>query len=169
MSDKMSRWFPRSRRAVRNLLVAGVAAAAAAAAVATLSSTANGSASVAIPSPAASKLAAIMLQVAATSGDAQPESITAVTTTHTQALEAATPGDTIPGSDSETVYLAVMKGNFTLSSASVPPGGHAPAGHYLAMTFDPATFSVLDVGLSDDPPAVSLSSLGPVSDLTQRP
>lgn len=109
-----------------------------------------------------------MLQVAATSGDAQPESITAVTTNYTQALDIATPGDKIPGSDSETVYLAVMKGDFTLSSASGPPGGQAPAGHYLAMTFDPATFSVLDVGLTDGPPPVSLSSLGPVSDLTQR-
>lgn len=51
MSDKMSRWFPRSRRAVRNMLIAGVAAAAAAATLATLSPIANGSASAAIPSP----------------------------------------------------------------------------------------------------------------------
>jgi hypothetical protein len=166
--DRAPRWWSRHRRAVRYLSAAAVVAAAVSVPLATLSSATSVTAGSAIPAAAAHQLSTIMLRKAAMSGDATPASIMAVTTTRAKALEAATPGDTLPGSAGQTVYLAVMKGNFTLNDASVPPGAHAPTGHYLAITFDAATFQTMDVGLSDQAPPVSLRSLGPVSSLMQR-
>lgn len=163
MPDNPSRWLSRHRRAIMYLLVAIIVAVSVP--VATLSFATGAAAQTPIPPSAASMLSSLMLQEAAIGGDPNPVSITAVMTTRDKALEAATPGDTLPGSASETVYLAVMQGNFTLGNVSVPPGGHAPTGHYLAVTFDPTTFQVLDLGLSDTPPPVSLESLGPVSNL----
>jgi hypothetical protein len=58
-----------------------------------------------------------------------------------------------------------MKGTFTLGTAPVPPGAHAPTGDYLAITFDPVTFHVMDLGLSNNAPAIPLPSLGPVTTL----
>jgi hypothetical protein len=167
VSDRAPRWLSRHRRAVRYLSAAGVVAAAVSVPLATLSSAATVTAGSAIPAAAAHQLSTMMLREATMSGDAKPAWITAVTTTHAKALEVATPGDTIPGSAGQTVYLAVMKGNFTLNDAAVPPGGDAPTGHYLAITFDAATLHTLDVGLSDQAPPVSLNSLGPVSTLAQ--
>jgi hypothetical protein len=164
MSDNARRWWPWHRRTIKYLSVA-VIAAAVSVPLATLSSAASVAAGSPIPASAASRLSSLLLQEAGIGGDASPVSLTAVMTTHDKALEAATPGDTTPGSVGETVYLAVMKGNFTLGNVSVPPGGHAPTGQYLAITVDTTTFQILDLGLSDNPPSVALQSLGAVSNL----
>jgi hypothetical protein len=74
----------------------------------------------------------------------------------------------VPGAASQTVYLVVMEGRFTLNNAPRPPRAHAPSGHYLAVTFNPVTFQVMDLGLSNQAPPASLGSLGLVSNLTQR-
>jgi len=60
-----------------------------------------------------------------------------------------------------------MEGQFTLDNAPRPPHAHAPSGHYLAITIDPATFQVLDLGLSNQAPPASFGSLGLVSNLKQ--
>jgi hypothetical protein len=88
----------------------------------------------------------------------------AVTATHADALRAATPGDTITIGASRLVYLVVMKGTFTLN-VPVPAGAREPTGSYLAITLDPATLRVLDLGLSDHAPPVPLRRFGPVSRL----
>jgi hypothetical protein len=168
VSDSAPRWLSRHRRAVRYISVAAVVAAAVSVPLATLSSAASVTAGSAIPAVAAGRLSAMTLQVAKLSGDAKPASIMAVTTTRAKALEVATPGDTIPGSTGQTVFLVVMKGSFTLNDAPVPSGAHVPTGHYLAVTFDTTTFRVVDVGLSDKAPPGSLPRLGPVSNLMQQ-
>ena len=48
----------------------------------------------------------------------------------------------------------------------MPPGGKAPTGRYLSLVIDARTFAGLDMGLSDRPPPVRPSSLGPVTYLT---
>jgi hypothetical protein len=167
VSESAPRWLTRHRRAVRYMSVAAVVAAAVSVPLATLSSAASVTAGSAIPAAAAHRLSTMTLQTAKLSGDAKPTSITAVTTTRAKALEVATPGDTIPGSTGQTVFLVVMKGSFTLN-APVPSGAHEPTGHYLAVTFDTNTFQIVDVGLSDKAPPGSLRSLGPVSNLMQQ-
>lgn len=120
-----------------------------------------------IPAEAARQLAAIALRVAARAGDATPASIEAVATTREVALT-VTSGGRIPGSDRQDVYLVIMNGNFTLTRAPRPPRAKAPSGHYLAITFDTATFQRLDLGLRHQAPSVPLQSIGPVSDLTRQ-
>jgi hypothetical protein len=117
-----------------------------------------------IPATAARRLAAIAFLAAARNGDPSPESIEALATTREQALE-ATSGGRIPGSDRQTVYLIVMKGDFTLSRIPRRRHGKALTGHYLTITFDAVTFRRLDLGLGDRAPAISLHSIGPVSNL----
>jgi hypothetical protein len=154
MSYNISRWLPRRLRVpVIGAVVGGIA--------------------VLVSVPLASSVAAkprqldtIALRVAKLSGDAKPASIEAVMTTRAEALRVATPGDTVPGSAGQTVYLAVMKGNFTLNYASTPPHAHAPTGHYLAITFNAATFQGMDLGLSNKASPIPLRSLGTVSTLT---
>ncbi len=109
-----------------------------------------------------------MLRMAEFSGDGHPVSITAVATTRDNALRAATPGDTIPGSDSQSVYLVVIEGKFELTHAKVPPGYPLPTGRYLKVTVNPSTLTIMDIGLSDNPPPVQLGTFGPVSNLTNR-
>jgi hypothetical protein len=42
-----------------------------------------------------------------------------------------------------------------------------PTGRYLAVTVNPSTFQVMDLGLGKHAPPVPLRSYGPVSDLTR--
>jgi hypothetical protein len=144
---------------------AGAAAALVAAPLAPSSSAAS-TPSPAIPAAAAQHLSTITERAAKMSGDARPATMEAVKTTRSKALGIATPGDIIPGSAGQTVYMVVMKGNFTLNYVSRPPKAHAPTGHYLTITFDPTTLQPMDLGLSNQAPtASSLQSLGPVSTL----
>jgi hypothetical protein len=167
VSHDALRWFPRHRRLLLGLSAAGIAAAL----VSTLpaaSSAASKTTSLAIPAAAAQRLSGIAEGVAAMDGDAKPAWIEAVATNRDKALRIATPGDTVPGTADQTVYLVVINGNFTLNSVPTPPRAHAPTGHYLALTFDPGTFQVMDLGLTNRPPPAPLRSLGQVSMLAQQ-
>jgi hypothetical protein len=170
----------RLHRAGRSLLIAGVIAAAAGASVvtslstagATARSSASGSAparpavpETAIPATVTGKLDAVALQTATASGDATPTSVQAVATSEGAAVTVATPGDSTPASSSETVYLVVLKGNFTLGNVPVPPGASAPTGHYLTFTVATGSLAILDLGLSNSAPPAALKSIGAVTTL----
>ena len=159
-------WPPKLRMATYCAI--GAAAAVLSAYFATASSATSMAADSAIPASAAHQLKAAMYQMARASGDARPTSIQAVLTTRARALQLATPGETVPGSAGQTVYLVVMKGHFTLREVSVPRGGHAPRGHYLSETLNPTTLRPMDLGLRNQPSPIPLQSLGPVSNLTRR-
>ena len=122
-----------------------------------------------VPAPAIPRLTAIASRAATADGDAAPSQMTAVLTTHAKALTSATPGDTIPGAGGVPVFLVTMRGHFTATAASRPPGAAAPTGRYLSVVVDTRTFQVLDSGLSPSPPPVSPASLGPVTHLTGHP
>lgn len=130
-----------------------------------VSSAASKAPGVAISAAAERELTAIMLRMGGLDGDAKPAWIQAVSTNRAAALTVATPGDTVPGSAGQHAYLVIMKGNFTITDAPVPKGSPAPAGHYLAVTFNPATFEMMDLGLSNRAPGNALQSFGPVAEL----
>ena len=145
------------------MYVAGAGIAVAVSALTTLP--AASAANSGIPASATPALRTAMLRLARHNGDANPASISAVSTTRGKALPAATPGDMIPGSASQPAYLVVITGKFKLDDAPVPPGARIPTGRYLAVTVNPATFQVMDLGLSNHQLPVPLGSFGPVSDL----
>jgi hypothetical protein len=119
-----------------------------------------------IASSVAARLLSFALGFARANGDAHPSSIEAVATTRGAALTVATPGDFVTQGDSATpVYLVVMQGNFTDYGSSPPAGAALPTGNYLSAVIDQTTFEVLDYGLSEKPPPVSPSTLGPVTTL----
>jgi hypothetical protein len=154
----------------RRLLVYVLAGCAALALAFTWSASSGSAkaASSAIPAAAARQLDAIMLRAALLNGDVKPSWIEAVATTRAAALQEATPGDLVPGSAKQSAYLVVMKGTFTLRDAPVPPHSPLPTGHYLAMTFNPTTFQLMDLGLSNRAPRIALWKFGPVSDLASK-
>jgi hypothetical protein len=121
-----------------------------------------------VPQSAIAPLTVLASRAAKANGDASPQWITAVLTTHAKALTSATPGDIVPGSGGVRVYLVTMRGHFTAYESSPPPGAALPAGTYLSIVVDAGTFQVLDSGLSPTPPPVSPASLGPVTYLTGR-
>lgn len=167
MSNGKLRRALRRRRTALSALVAGIAVAAVPALAALPSSASVGPGS-AIPASAIPALRTNMFLLARYNGDAHPASIRAVFTTQAKALRTATPGDLIPGSARRPVYLVVMTGNFKVTHASVPPGARIPTGRYLAVTINPATFEVMDLGVGNHRPPVPLRSYGPVSDLTKQ-
>ncbi len=116
-----------------------------------------------VPASAVPRLAAIARSVAKEDGDAAPSQVTAVLTTRAKALTSATPGDLVPGSASIRAFLLTMRGHFTATDATGPPGSKAPTGRYLSLVVNAATFQVTDFGLSPKPPPVSPASLGPVT------
>jgi hypothetical protein len=128
---------------------------AAGTAVAISALTALSSASAATPRIPASVTPALrttMLRLARQGGDAYPTTIRAVSTTRAEALRDATPGDMVPGSASQPAYLVVITGKFKLNDAPRPQGAQTPTGHYLAVTVNPATLHVMDLGLSNHKP-----------------
>lgn len=68
----------------------------------------------------------------------------------------------------QPAYLVVITGKFKLDDAPVPPGARLPTGRYLAVTVNPATFQVMDLGLGNHKPPVPLRSYGPVSNLMKQ-
>lgn len=122
-----------------------------------------------VPAPVISRLTLIGSRAAKADGDTAPLWMTAVLTTHAKALTSATPGDFVPGTEGVPVFLVTMRGHFTATAVSRPPGAAAPAGSYLSIVVDARTFQVLDFGLSPSPPPVSPASLGPVTYLTGHP
>jgi len=99
---------------------------------------------------------------------ARPAWIRAVRTTFSKAM--AMPwwegGDDVADNATDTVYLVLMKGDFTLHNGSpVPSCAQAPTGHYFSAIFDATTFVTLEAGVGNRPPPVSLRTLGPVLNL----
>lgn len=171
MSESKPRRTWRHRKAVVYASAVGIAAAALSVTLNALPSTAGVTAGSPIPASAIPRLSSDAWQLARSAGDARPASITAVTINYARALQDATPGDYIPSSlrsPSRLVYLEVLVGKFTLYAASVPPGAQVPTGRYLAVTIDPVTFRIMDLGLSNHAPPVPLGRYGPVSNLTQH-
>jgi len=121
-----------------------------------------------IPAAAAARLRILMSRTARFDGDAHPSSISAVATTFGAAMLTLAPGDSVPGMTRQPAYLVVMKGNFTLKDASVPPGARQPSGRYLAIAIDPSTLRPIAVNLRNQPATVTLRSYGPVANLLQR-
>ena len=154
----------RRRRTAVYVAAAGIAVAVSALTALPSASAVNSG----IPASATPALRTAMLRLAQHSGDANPTSIRAVSTTRAKALQAATPGDMVPGSASQPAYLVVITGKFKLDNAPVPPGAPLPTGRYLAVTVNPATFQVMDLGLSNHQPPVPLRSYGPVSNLMEQ-
>ena len=153
-----------SSRAVLGL-VAAMAVAIALSAMITLSrSPASGTPSGPMPSATVSRLTSAALRIARGSGDPRPVSVLVVRTTHARALRVATPGDIVAGDLRRPVYLVVMRGHFTYNGPQ-PPGAHPPAAPYLSVTIDPATFRVLDLGLSKHAPVIPLRTFGHVTRL----
>jgi hypothetical protein len=116
-----------------------------------------------VPASAISRLTVLASRAATANGDASPQWVTAVLTTHAKALTVATPGDIVPGAGGVRVYLVTMHGHFIAYASSPPPGATLPVGTYLSIVVDAKTFQVLDFGLSPTPPPVSPASLGPVT------
>jgi hypothetical protein len=126
----------------------------------------SGAAGASIPASVIGRLTAIARSAATANSDPAPEWITAVRTTHAQALTVATPGDSVPGSGRAAVFLITMRGHFTANDVSRPPGAKAPVGQYLSLVLDARTFQELDFGLGPKPPSAALASLGHVMYLT---
>jgi hypothetical protein len=162
VSDRKLRRVLWRRRTAVCVAAAGMAAAAS---LAAFSFASAATATPRIPASAIPALSTAMLQLARQSGDGNPSSISAVSTTRAEALRDATPGDMVPGSAGQPAYLVVITGNFKLDNAPVPRGAHLPTGRYLAVTVNPATFQVMDLGLSNHKPPVPLRSYGQVSNL----
>jgi hypothetical protein len=158
---KLPRVISRHRGIATGVAAACIAAAALAVPL-TAASPAGATAGSAVPASAIARLTSTALAVARRNGDAGAVSAEAVTTTRAKALREATPGDTVPQGGGQTVYLVVMKGRFT-ASFPMPAGTRKPAGTYLSITLSPATFQLMDLGLSSHAPSVSLGSFGPVS------
>lgn len=170
MPDSKPRWTSRHRKAVIYASAIGIAGAALSVTLTALPSTAGVTAGAPIPASAIPQLSSGAWRLARLSHDARPASITAVTVNYARALQDATPGDHIPRSmrsPSRLVYLVVLVGKFTLN-APVPRGAHLPTGRYLAVTVDPTTFRIMDLGLSNHAPPVPLGRYGPVSNLKKQ-
>lgn len=161
MSDGKLRRALRRRRTAVYVVAAGMAVAVSALTALSFASAATPR----IPASAIPALSTAMLRLARQSGDGNPSSIRAVSTTRAEALRDATPGDMVPGSASQPAYLVVITGRFKLDNAPVPRGAHPPTGRYLAVTVNPATFRIMDLGLSNHKPTMPLRSYGQVSNL----
>lgn len=163
---------PSAPRRRRTLLCASAASTAGAVALSAILLSAGSSAASAtqgspIAATAIPALRAHMLALARFTGDAHPTSVNAVLTTGTRALRTVAPGVTIPGSARRTVYLVVMTGNFTDTHAPVPPHAKDPAGRYLAVTINPATWQIIVLSVGNHRPPVPLTSYGAVSALVR--
>lgn len=165
----LTSWRRASRRR-RTTLYAAVAGAVMAIvlSVVTLSAGSSGASvtpGAAIPAAAIPAMKTNMLDLSRYMGDAHPTSVDAVLANRARALLTVSPGDQVPGSAGQTVYLIVLVGHFTDYNASVPPGAKIPTGRYLAVTINPATGAVEDLSLGNHAPPVSLGSYGPMAAL----
>jgi hypothetical protein len=126
---------------------------------------------VALPASALAILRAIAKNAATTNGDWRPAVVTAVPTTHRQAVSSATTGGAAAGlagsdvPDDTPVYLVTMTGHFTGDEAGDPTGPAAPAGRYLSLVVNARSFWVMGSGLSRKPPPVRPATLGPVTNI----
>jgi hypothetical protein len=88
-------------------------------------------------------------QWAYTNGDITPDGAWWTTSDATT----ITPSPGAPTGQSR--YLVTLQGDFIANSAPVPFGAEAPRGHWLYVTFDPATHDSLDWGVGNEPVDVS--------------
>lgn len=123
-----------------------------------------------LPASALAMLRAIAKNAAKSNGDWRPAVVTAVPTTHRQAVSCAAGGGT-PGladagvPDDTPVYLVTMTGHFTGDEAGDPTGTATPAGRYLSLVVNARSFWVMGSGLSRKPPPVRPATLGPVTNI----
>lgn len=96
--------------------------------------------------------------IAIAMGDASPTSSIEVYTTRA-AAEWLTSGAVVD--TNVPVYLVELRGNFVDKHARIPAGAAFPTGTEVNFTIDPRSQSVLDFGISNNPP--DISSLGSVS------
>jgi hypothetical protein len=110
-------------------------------------------------------LRAIAKNAAKTNGDWRPAKVTAVPTTHGQALPhvaAAVPADIDVPADTP-VYLVTMTGHFTGEDKSADAAG--PKSSYLSLVINARSFWVMEAGLSRKAPPARPATLGPVTNI----
>jgi hypothetical protein len=109
-------------------------------------------------------LRAIAKNAATTNGDWRPAEVTAVPTTHGQALPhlAVAPADADVPADTQ-VYLVTMTGHFT--GEDTPAGAPAPKGRYLSLVVNARSFWVMEAGLSRKAPSARPATLGPATNI----
>jgi hypothetical protein len=121
-----------------------------------------------VPASAIPPLRAIADRAAKENGGAVPSWISAVVTTRETALTCATPGAFVRAGGTTVVYLVTMKGDFKLEWRVLGSGAGgqrapAPALHYMCLVVSAEEFALTAWGLSPGPPAVTPSSLGPLT------
>jgi hypothetical protein len=119
-----------------------------------------------IPGAAISELARVAAELATMHGDSQPTSITAIASSRGRAVEYASGGNQIMDRRDDPVYLVRMQGEF-FSNMPRPPGTPLPTGRFLFVVLDPRTLGSMDISLSDSDHRPPMSTLGPVTDLTE--
>jgi hypothetical protein len=125
---------------------------------------------VAPPASAHAMLRAIAKNAAKSNGDWRPAVVTAVHTTHREAVSSAAGRGTPAPADGDVpddtpVYLVTMTGHFTGDEAGDPTGTDNPAGRYLSLVVNARSFWVMGSGLSRKPPPVRPATLGPVTNI----
>jgi hypothetical protein len=121
------------------------------------------------PAAVARRLRTMTLHAVTICDDVRPAWILAVRTTFSKAIAVTGEGGDIADNATDTVYLVLMKGYFTLhNGGTAPPAcvSYGPTGHYFSAIFDAATFVTLEASVGDRPLPVPLRTLGPVLNLT---
>jgi len=122
-----------------------------------------------VPSRAVRRLTAMADQFVKIDGDNPVQWAIAVVTTHAQALRAVMPGESEPLGGAVVVYVVTIKGRFVCNTCKGPSGSPAPTGTYASFVLGANGSSEGDFGLGNQPPAIPLSRLGPVTYLNVHP
>jgi len=123
-----------------------------------------------VPAWAVRRLTAMADHIVKADGDHPVQWAAAVVTTHVLAMRAVTPGDSEPADPNPVAFVLVIKGHFVCNTCSIPAGAHAPTGTYAAFDYTGSNFhGESDGSLSNRPPAIPLSELGPVTYLHVHP
>jgi hypothetical protein len=108
--------------------------------------------------PASPNLQKTVQRFANELGDSLPARAEYVQTTRSQANGLI--GATVDSN--ESVYLVVLQGKFSISSARVPPGQPSPSGSNAVSVIDGHTGKVVDFGVTEQSVYQGLASLGTV-------
>jgi hypothetical protein len=124
-----------------------------------------------VPLPNQTQIGAIlrdMVKTARLNGETHPTGGILVATSR-GAFEKATGGGEVFNGDPRPVWVAAMRGNFTMYTAPHPSGVSAPQGNFFYASFDPATWNsseenleVVDAGLIAP---VDMTQFGPWTQL----
>ncbi len=115
----------------------------------------------AVVNDAASRVAAIALQVAANEGDPAPTAMQAVRTTRSDTDRLEDSGSSLPD---VPVWLVQVIGNFVCHDCKIPPGADPPSGTAITLVLDAVTYEGSEFGIDKKP--LDLSKLGEVVDLS---